>query len=412
MHRLESEITQLSSVGVRQESAGDAARRVAYVVNHVAFFVSHRLPLALEAIRRGWKVWLYTGRAGSDLMEEEAVSALTASDIQHIRLEFGSSTINPLRELLAVFGLVRWLRRSRPHIVHCASPKGVLYGGVAARLSRTPALVLAISGMGYLFSGPSVGGWSRKLLQRAYVKLLQYVFRHPNKKVIVQNQDDRRWFLKQGLASEGELVLIPGSGVGREFYEPADDSRRQSLVVLPARMLSDKGVEDFVEAVRMIKPRLPGWRFVLAGTADYRNPSSISAERIEGWVKEGLVEWLGHVKDMPGLLKQASIVCLPSYREGMPKALLEAAAAGCAVVTTDTIGCREAIIPGETGDLVPVRNPAALGAVLLELALDDRRRESYGRSGRILAERKFGLDAVVNAVFQIYDELGKESQEG
>src|SRR5690606_24893684 len=139
---------------------------------------------------------------------------------------------------------------------------------------------------------------------------------------------------------------------------------------------------------------------------------SISAERIEGWVKEGLVEWLGHVKDMPGLLKQASIVCLPSYREGMPKALLEAAAAGCAVVTTDTIGCREAIIPGETGDLVPVRNPAALGAVLLELALDDRRRESYGRSGRILAERKFGLDAVVNAVFQIYDELGKESQEG
>jgi glycosyltransferase involved in cell wall biosynthesis len=170
-------------------------------------------------------------------------------------------------------------------------------------------------------------------------------------------------------------------------------------------MLLDKGVLEFVEAARVLKASAPEWKFVLAGTADYYNPSSIASTQIQAWQSEGIVEWLGHVDDITPLFHQASIVCLPSYREGMPKALLEAAAAGCAVVTTDTTGCREAIIPGVTGNLVPVRDSVALATSLLTLMRDRAQRERYGYAGRKLAIERYGIEAVVEKTLEIYQSL-------
>ena len=380
-------------------------RRIIYVVNHAAFFVSHRLPLALGARAEGYDVSLLTGQAGSKTMEPAAELDLARHALAHSRVAFGSGSLDPLRELRGLLQLTRQLRRSKPDIVHCASPKGLLYGGLAARMAGVKSLVLAVSGMGFAFTAGGGVSPRRKLISTVYMSLLRAVLRHPNCTVIVQNTDDRDSFLQSGLASAGQVRLIPGSGVDLSKFTPAAMGGKKQIVLFPARMLRDKGLLEFVEAARLVRAQEPGWRFVLAGAADYDNPTSIGAELIRQWESEGVVEWLGHVENMVPLFTTAAIVCLPSYREGMPKSLLEAAAAGCAVVTTDTTGCREAVIAGRTGDLVPVRDSRALAQALLTLIRDAARRQQYGVNGRTLAAERFSVTFVVQETLIIYRTL-------
>jgi len=377
--------------------------RILYVVNNAAFFCSHRLPLALGARAAGYEVALATGQAGSPTLEAEALRRLASLRIPHTATSFRSGGLHPFTEARGLLELTGAMRRWRPDIVHCASPKGLLYGGFAARLTGCPALVLAVSGMGSLFTGD---GSTRLIwLRRAYSAVVRIAYRHPHRRVIVQNSDDWALVSEAGLASEEDLRLIPGSGVPLDRYVDLPLEGRQEIVVLPGRLLKDKGVEEFVEAARRIRQSGSLWRFVLVGTADYENPSAIPESRVRGWVNEGVVEWWGHRADMAEVLGQAPIVCLPSYREGMPKALLEAAAAGCAVVTTDAIGCRDAIEPGLTGDLVPIADAAQLAITLQRLIDDPARQRAYGAAGRRLARQRFDLEAVVKATLTIYSEL-------
>ena len=379
--------------------------KLCFVVNHGAFFASHRLPIAESAMRAGWQVTLVTGQAGSAQMELPSVEKIAAAGIQHTRTFFRSDSVNPIRELIGLIQLTSYLIRTRPDVVHCVSPKGVLYGGIAARLARIQSIVLAVSGMGYAFTPVSNGGIARYVISHVYRALAGFAFGHDNKRVIVQNGDDRQTLLQSGLACVQELILIPGSGVDLSSFQSVRIEEKSKLVVLPARMLRDKGVAEYVDAIRRIKKHVPDWRFVLAGAADYHNPSSVPVEQIEQWQHEGLVDWLGHVENMVTYYTDASIVCLPSYREGMPKALLEAAAAGCAVITTDAVGCREAILPGVTGELVPVRDVERLSEAILGLINDKKRREAYGVAGMQLAKSRYGIDAVISSTLDIYEDL-------
>jgi glycosyltransferase involved in cell wall biosynthesis len=379
------------------------ARSLAFVVNNAAFFVSHRLPIAQSAMNQGWKVRLLTGHAGSPTMESRAIMHLVDVNVPHHRLIFRSGGVNPMLEVLGLLQMIWHLRRSRPNLVHCASPKGVLYGGIASRLASVPCLVLAVSGMGYAFTGG--GGGKRPFVRWMSRTLARFAYGHKNKRVIVQNEDDARLLIGSNLVKREELLLIPGSGVALEHYIYTPIEAKELLVVLPARMLLDKGVAEFAQAARLLRARYCQWQFVLVGTADFENPSAVPTQTIEAWVNEGVVAWWGHVDDMTAVYARASIVCLPSYREGMPKALIEAAAAGCAVVTTDAIGCRDAILPGETGDLVPARDSQALADALQALMEDGKRRLRYGQAGRRLAIERFSLDAVVETTFTAYQEL-------
>ena len=382
-----------------------AKKRVVYVVNHVAFFVSHRLPLAIGARLACFDACVLTGRAGSAEMERAAVAQLQAAGVIHRRSVFSSSGMNPLLELTGLLQLVWFIFRLRPDIVHCASPKGVLYGGIAARLCGVRGLVLSISGMGFAYTASAGQNCVRALVRRVYSSLAKFAFHHPNVRVIVQNQDDYQSVVDKGLARRSSLSLIPGSGVDLSLFAGCTSVDKTCMVLLPARMLKDKGVEEFVQAARQIKAGAPGWRFVLAGAAGYNNPSAFKAADLQVWQAEGCVEWLGHVDDMAPLYREAAIVCLPSYREGMPKALLEAAAAGCAVVTTDVTGCREAIEPGVTGDLVPVCNRDALADALLSLIKDQDRRKAYGDKGQERARAMFSITSVVSQTIEIYRGL-------
>jgi glycosyltransferase involved in cell wall biosynthesis len=380
--------------------------RIVFVVNHAAFFHSHRLPIALEAMRRGHSVVLITGQAGSVVMETAAEKALAGLGIRHVRVAFTSDGMNPLRELRGLWQALRAMREARPDLVHCASPKGILYGGLAATLTRVHALVIAVSGMGFAFTRVPGQDRRRSAIASVYRRLVGLAYRHPNKRVIVQNADDHQALVDAKLATPAEIITIPGSGVDLAPYAGVRQESKQPMVLFGARMIVDKGVHEFMEAARRLREQYPEWRFVMAGAADYSNPASVPRERLQAAQAEGSVEWLGHVEDMTPLFSAASIVCLPSYyREGMPKVLLEAAAAGCAVVTCDSTGCREAILPGVTGDLVPPRDAGRLAQTLASLIDDRNRRESYGLAGRKLAAERYGIGAVVDRILGIYEDL-------
>ena len=376
--------------------------RILYVVNNAAFFCSHRLPIAIAARERGHEVALASGQAGSPKLEAAAIEKLAAAGVAHMATRFSSGRIDVVAEIAGLLELWRIMRVWPPDLVHCASPKGLLYGGIAARLANVPAVILAVSGMGSLFTGVATA--RTRLLRRVYMTLARFAFGHPNKHLIVQNEDDMAMAIAAGLADPQDITLIPGSGVDLGAYVPLPIAGRDPIVVFPARLLKDKGLLEFVDAAKRLRPLHPAWRFVLAGTADYRNPSSVSEAQVAQWVADGSVEWWGHCDDMPSVFGQASIVCLPSYREGMPKALLEAAAAGCAIVTTDTVGCREAIIPGKTGDMVPVGDSKSLADAIQSLMADHARRARYAIAGRILASERFGLDSVIRTTLDIYGD--------
>lgn len=379
--------------------------KILYVANHAAFFVSHRLPIALAARDQGYMIDLVTGQAGSPSMEVFAMEKLREISLCHQRASFRSAGLNPFTEFIGFTGLIKKINKIQPTLIHCISPKGIIYGGLAARFCKTKNLVLAISGMGFVFTKGNSSNLLRRFISKIYLLLFAFVLRHPNICVIVQNEDDLRGVIKLSDLDPAKIKLIPGSGVDLEKFINSKIESKAPIVLLSARMLWDKGVGEFIEAASQLKELMPEWQFILAGAADYQNPTSVPVKLLEELNTNQVIKWIGHVDDMTPYFCEASIVCLPSYREGMPKCLLEGAAAGCAIVTTDTIGCREAILPGKSGLLVPVRDSEALKNALYLLMRDRELRESYGRSGRELAINKFGLDAVIKSTLSIYRKL-------
>jgi glycosyltransferase involved in cell wall biosynthesis len=333
-------------------------------------------------------------------MEMSSKVILKRNNIHHVQTFFRSSGINFLREAVGIFQVIKSVFQIQPDVVHTASPKGNLYGGIAARLCRTPRLIVSISGMGSLFIG--VPSLPKRIARSVYRHVLRWILSHPNCSIVVQNPDDAKDLLYHKLVSDKQLVEVPGSGVDLAQYTDILPESSFPVVLFPARILRDKGVYEFVDAARLLKNRGYGWRFVLCGASDYENPSSIPQPQIEAWVDEDVIQFVGYADDMPQKYAECSIVCLPSYREGMPKALLEAAAAGRAVVTTDAPGCRHAIIPGVTGLLVPVGNAMALANSLEILMRDDELRLQMGIEGRKLAKSKFDVSSVADVTMNLY----------
>jgi glycosyltransferase involved in cell wall biosynthesis len=378
--------------------------KILYVVNNAAFFVSHRMPIALAARDQGFSIDLITGQAGSPSMEVLATAKLKEAKLSHKIVSFSSSGLNFFNELKGLIQLIKKVNKIKPEIIHCISPKGIIYGGLAARFTKARNLVLTISGMGFAFTQGDSYSQFRYLLSKIYTLIFAFILKHQTVRVIVQNDDDRLTVINMGLNSN-KITLIPGSGVDLEKLINLEIEAKAPIVLMPARMIRDKGVLEFIEAASQLKSVMPKWRFILAGAADYQNPTSVPIELLKQLNANQIIEWVGHVDDMTTYFSEASIVCLPSYREGMPKCLLEGAAAGCAVVTTDTVGCREAILPNISGLLVPVRNIDALKNALYLLMSNRNLREKFGRSGRELAINKFGLDLVIKSTLSIYTDL-------
>jgi len=368
---------------------------VLFVVNNPAFFMSHRVPLALAARDAGYDVHVAT-------MAGPAVADIEALGLTHHAVPMTRSGKNPLQELGTIRALTRLFRTLRPDLVHLVTIKPVLYGGLAARLARVPAMVAAISGLGFVF----VAKGAKAALVRSVVGLLyRLALGHRNSAVVFQNTDDRDKLRNIGAVRDGQVEMIRGSGVDLAEYQAVPEPQEPVVALMAARLLRDKGVREFVQAASLLRAQGLPVRMRLAGSIDPGNPASITADELRGWQDEGVVELLGERRDVAALYAASHIAVLPSYREGLPKSLIEAAACGRAVVTTDVPGCRDAIEPGETGVLVPPHDATALAAAIAALALDPQRRRAMGEAGRRLAEREFSIADVCGRHLDIYARL-------
>jgi len=363
-----------------------------FVVTEDWYFASHRLGLAMAAQTAGYRVSVVT-------RVQDHGGAIAAAGVQIIDWRHKRGGLNPWRALTSLGALMRIYRSERPEIVHHVALEPALLGSVAARLTAVPRVINAVAGMGWLYaSRDSLAASLRPVIRWT----LSMLFRQPGVFVVVQNPDDEQLVARLGVPAD-RLERVPGSGVDLSLFpscpEPADGL---PVVVLPARLLIDKGVNEFVEAVRLLRARGVALRAVLAGAPDPLNRASISGATIEGWVRDGVVEHLGWVQDMPALFASSHIVCLPSYREGLPKALLEAAAAARPIVTTDVPGCRSVVRDGDNGVLVPARDAAALAHALQRLIESRELRVRMGQRGRERAEREWASPVVVEQMLKFH----------
>lgn len=369
---------------------------ILYVVNDMGFFLSHRLLLARAAHAAGYKVHVAT----------------PPSPLAH-RIQSEGFEFHPIKlsrrgmwlwqELFSIFSLYSLYRTLQPDLVHHVTIKPVLYGGVAARLARVPAVVQAITGLGHIFVGRK---WSTRLVRVLVTRLYSISLGHRNHRVVFQNPDDRDLFLRAGLVAEKNAVLIRGSGVDINEFVPVSEAPGYPLVVFAARMLWDKGVGEFVAAARELKSAGIVARFALVGDEDQGNPTSVSRQQLQEWAKEGVVEWWGRREDMPNVLALSHVVCLPTlYGEGVPKILIEAAAAGRPIVATDAPGCREIVQNGGNGLLVPPRDQKALAAAINKLITDPSLRKQMGKRGRELVRHEYSVSMVIENTLFVYQQL-------
>lgn len=370
-------------------------KKLLFVVNTPEFFLSHRLPIALAARKAGYEVHIATA-------DGEAAREFSFLGLTHHTVAIARSGQNPLTELNSIVSLYQLFRDLKPDIVHLITIKPLLYGGIAARLAGVSAVVAAVSGLGTVFVAQSVAAKARRVLVSW---LYRVAFRQRSLAVIFQNPDDRDGLLAVGALKKDQVRMIRGSGVNLANYSYVPELRGTPVAVMAARLLRDKGVHEFIEAARLLKSRGVYVVMRLIGDPDPGNPTSVAQCEVDGWSTEGTIEWLGYRTDIAQQYKVANIVCLPSYREGLPKGLVEAAACGRAVVTTDVPGCRDAITPDVTGVLVPVKNASALAGAIQMLVEKPARRISMGKAGRELAEQEFSIDRIVEQHLAIYREI-------
>jgi len=369
--------------------------RLLMVVNVDWFFLSHRLPIALEAIKQGHEVHLATSLT-------EPKERLEAFGLVVHPLNLRRSNSNPVAQVSLFFELLRLFRRLRPQVIHLVTIKPVLVGGLAARFSRARGVAYAISGLGHVFVDRGIISRLRRFLIGKWYRVALGV---TNKRVIFQNVEDKRLVSSFVFLEPEQTVMIPGSGVDLSLHQSTALQAGPPVVAMFARLLTTKGVLEFVQAARQIKLTALPVRFWLVGDPDPENLASISVRQINEWKKEGVVEILGHRSDVSELMAASHIIVLPSYREGLPKVLIEAAASGRAVITTDVPGCRDAIIPGETGLLIPVRDVYALQSAISLLVRSPERCAVMGRAARKFAECRFDVKTVVDTHLKIYECL-------
>jgi glycosyltransferase involved in cell wall biosynthesis len=338
------------------------------------------------------------GGAEGDGFEQKIV----ALGVPFMPLPVDKKGINPRADVQLLWSLYRWYRREKPDIVHHFTIKPVIYGSIAARLAGVPRIVSTITGLGFVFMEEDVV-WLRRLVESQYrfaLALTHFTF--------FLNQEDRCFFLDRRLVRPWKTGLLPGEGVDCSFFTPCAHvpagAAKPLTFLMVARLLRDKGVYEFVEAAGIVKRDFPQVQFQLLGGRDERNPTVVEQRDLDRWHAAGLISWLGEVADVRPSIAQADVVVLPSYREGIPRTLLEGAAMGKPLITTDTTGCREVVEDGINGLLVPVKDAPALARAMVRMLSDPAMRERMGKAGRAKMEREFDEQIVLDKILKTYTE--------
>ena len=370
-------------------------KRLLFVVTEDWYFVSHRLYMATVAVKAGYKVALLSRTSSYQELIEE-------SGIEVINWSLNRRSRNLISEFKAFREISEVIDRFKPDIVHSVALKPILYTALQLKRKNTYANIYALGGLGFVFSSSKL---KAQILRFLLVVILRWVLGGERVRVILQNPDDFNLLLRLKVITNDKTRLIRGVGVDTSLFSPSPKLHDKPIVLLPARILWDKGIADFVEIANRMKSYEVNVRFVLVGDPDPHNPESVSILQLEEWIKKGVIEWWGHKEEMQNIYQQAAIVCLPSYREGLPKSLLEAASCALPIVTYDVPGCREVVIDGINGFLVPLKDEHALLNAIKKLLDDASLCDKFGQAGRELVIREFSQQKIASETKKIWEEV-------
>lgn len=369
--------------------------KILFVTNVDWFFISHRLVIAEEAYRLGYDVFLAAEDTGRS-------KEIIDKGIKFINLPFSRSGTNPVQEIKTLLKFYKIYNDIKPDIVHHITLKPVIYGSITARFLKIKGVVNAVSGLGYNFTGDRMSLVSKIMLQ-----MMRYGFNRNNISIIFQNKDDYNELKSLKVISNRNILFwIKGSGVDLNIFKtntfPGFDKIK---ILLPIRMLWDKGVRELYDASNLLKYKYNNRiQIILAGLADEDNKAGVSAHFLQSWENGEYVKWIGYQKDMFDVYNDCHIVILPSYREGMPKTLIEGCAMGRAIITTDAIGCRECVDDEVNGLIVPVKDSKSLAIAIERLVNDPEKIIEMGKASRIKAESEFDINFVIKKHLEIYNQ--------
>jgi glycosyltransferase involved in cell wall biosynthesis len=360
-------------------------RKIFVLGGYAPSLINFRGPLLCSIVDCGWEVV-----AAAPSLTVEIRSVLAASGVRAVEVPLHRTGLNPLRDIVTIFTLYRLIWKERPDVFLAYTIKPVILGSLAAGFRGVPTVCSIITGLGYSFLSET----KKQRLIGVVAQLLYRTALRWNRLVLFQNSDDLDLFLKMKLLRGPEkAALVNGSGVDLDWFQLSEPVLSPPTFILVARLYAEKGVREYAAAARAIKRRYPMVRFIIVGGPD-SNPSAIGEGEVRSWVADGILEWVGVVKDVRPHLKRASVLVLPSYREGMPRSVLEAMAMGKPVVTTYAPGCRSTIEDGISGFLVPVKDAKALEAALERFVLEPVLIESMGLNARRRAEAMFDVNRV------------------
>ncbi|WP_417248561.1 glycosyltransferase family 4 protein [Celeribacter sp.] len=359
--------------------------KIAVVTSQASSLLNFRGPLLTEMCKRGYEVLTFAPN-----IDELTRNDLVAMGVTPIETSMSRSGLNPLRELAVIFELWRLLLKHKPDVCFAYFIKPVIYGAIAAWFARVPRRYGLIEGLGFAFTSTSSVDRRRERVQKAITLLSRFTLKRLNR-VIFLNPDDRREFIERRLVDAEKTDLLGGIGLDLDAWSPVPPPKNEVTFIVVARLLRDKGISEFAAAARLLRTDYPEARFVLLGGRD-ENPAAIPQADVDAWVAEGLIEWKGHVPSKPWFEK-ANIFVLPSYREGVPLSTQEAMALGRPVITTDVPGCRETVINGRNGFMVPPRDPVALAAAMRHFLEQPEDIATMGAESRKMAEEQFNVHA-------------------
>ncbi len=375
-----------------------SAPRLLYVVSEDWYFLSHRLPMARAARDSGYEVHVATRVV-------DGAEAIEAEGFKLHSIPFVRGRVGPFAALRTISALRRIHRNVRPVLAHHVALQAAVLGSLAV-IGRRTTCVNALTGFGFTFISENI---KARLLKPLIVFLLRFLCMRGKNVALVQNPDDRDALLSLGIAAD-HIAVIPGSGVDVERLQPSPEPEGTPTVAFVGRLLEDKGIRSLVAAIRLLQERGTAVSLLIAGDMDPANPTSVKATELDEWIRSLGITWVGHVNDISAVWAKSHIAALPSRREGLPKALLEAAACGRPMIATDVPGCREIVIADKTGLLVPLDDRNALADAIGTLAASPDLRTRYGGAARILAVEKFSATAIGRQTVQLYDRLVTSSQ--
>lgn len=378
--------------------------KLLFLVAEDSYFCSHRLNLAIAAKQAGFTVAVATRcQQHRNLIENSGIAVFP---LQH----FNRGTLNPWQQLLALQELYRIVRAYQPDILHHVAMKPVIFGSFISRICKVPKIINALGGLGYLFTDSHETNiflmLRKKILEQAVLLLLRWIHSKPNVSLILQNPDDINLIQSRAKINQNRILHIAGAGVDTEAFPnlPPPSTASPINIVCISRMLWDKGIGELVDAARILKSKHIPAKVILYGLPDPQNPSSIEIKMLEKWQQEGVIEWRGFCEEIVQAYSEAHIAVLPSYREGLPKSLLEAASCGRAIVTTDVPGCREVVLLGVNGLLVPPKDANALADALITLCQNETLRIQMGEAGRKRVEQYFSDEIIQKQTLALYTQ--------